>query len=552
MNTPHDRERRPPPRTEPTLGDIDRLRPADDLPHIRIEPRMLRAPVAAPPRPRARRRAWWPLLLILLVLVAGSWVVFNPGPLRALFPSTELNILLTRGDRALAAGQLGGDGTQGAREDYEAARAMEPDNERALAGLNRVGHAELVRARSELAAHQLDAAEAALAQARELLGGGPDVDRLAIALRAARNAGVQIEALVGRAQQALADGHLEGSDGAAALYRRVLDADPGNAVGRHGLDQVGDALATQARAALDAGNIAQAATLLDRVAALRPADAALPDLRARLAAMQRDADTALRQHLAQGRADLRGGHFTTPAGSNALTEFQAALALDPNNAEARSGLGQVAEALIVQAHADTDAAQFARARQLLDQAAQLAPDSADLAAARARLAERQRQSANASAAPAALSAAQRAQVRTLLAQGAQAAAAGRLLSPPGDCAYDLYRSALAIDAQDSAALGGLAMLPARAQTLYAQDLRSGQLQQAGSMLDSFVQLAPADPAAAQMKRQLADAWLDRASQRLAQGLNADARAALDHARALAPDDPRVAVLDARLSAGSGG
>jgi len=55
-----------------------------------------------------------------------------------------------------------------------------------------------------------------------------------------------------------------------------------------------------------------------------------------------------------------------------------------------------------------------------------------------------------------------------------------------------------------------------------------------------------------MKRRLADAWLDRAAQRMAQGLNADARAALDHARALAPDDPRVPVLAARLTAGSGG
>ncbi|MDE1899837.1 MAG: hypothetical protein KGH73_12360, partial [Xanthomonadaceae bacterium] len=155
-------------------------------------------------------------------------------------------------------------------------------------------------------------------------------------------------------------------------------------------------------------------------------------------------------------------------------------------------------------------------------------------------------------APVTLSAAQHAQLRALLAQGAQAAAAGRLLAPPGDCAYDLYRSALVSDAHDSAALGGLAMLPARAQTLYAQDLRGGRLDQAGAMLDSFVQLAPADPAAAQMKRQLADAWLDRAAQRLAQGLNADARAALDRARRLAPDDPRVAVLAARLTTGSGG
>src|SRR3546814_14502820 len=69
----------------------------------------------------------------------------------------------------------------------------------------------------------------------------------------------------------------------------------------------------------------------------------------------------------------------------ALARFKAALALDPDSEEAKAGLGDVAQALTVQANAAMDDGDRAQAVRLLDEASALAPKSADLAAPRARL-----------------------------------------------------------------------------------------------------------------------------------------------------------------------
>ena len=49
-----------------------------------------------------------------------------------------------------------------------------------------------------------------------------------------------------------------------------------------------------------------------------------------------------------------------------------------------------------------------------------------------------------------------------------------------------------------------------------------------------------------MAARLTDAWLDQADQQLAQGDRAGAAQSLDRARKLAPSDPRLANLSARL------
>ena len=61
-------------------------------------------------------------------------------------------------------------------------------------------------------------------------------------------------------------------------------------------------------------------------------------------------------------------------------------------------------------------------------------------------------------------------VRKLVAEAAQAAAAGNLIIPPGDSAYDKYRAALAIDGNSKEALDGIARLPARAKELFDKAL----------------------------------------------------------------------------------
>ena len=551
----------PPGRTEPTLGDLDqwddpRARsPRDELPTIAVEPRRRPAEPARARRPR--RRGWLiPLLaLVLLAVIVVLWL--NQGSLRALVPRTDFDGVLHRAQVALQEGHLDGNDGTSARELFEAARALEPDNDRALDGLHQVGEAEVARADAALKAGQLDQAEQALTAARELLGGGSDVDRLSQAIARARGANGQTATLIDRAQQAFAAGKLDGADGAGELYKRALAVDAGNAVARHGLDQVGAALAAQAHKALADGNRATAGDLIGRLAALLPNYAELPSLRAAQTQLQQQADGALAAALQQGQDALRAGRISGAGDDTALAHFKAALAIDPDNAQARAGLGQVAAALIVQANAAIDGGDTAQAKQLLDQAAALAPKSADLLAARSRL------GMPASSAPAAAGSAagaappppapspqQQARVAALVKRAQAAVAQGQIMSPPGDCAYDLYRSALAIDGNDAAARAGLQALPGIVTQQFGQALAGGNLGRAGDLLDALDNLSPGDASLAPLRQRLAGAWLDQAERQLDGGNRGGAAQALEQARKLAPDHPRVQELTARMQGGA--
>jgi hypothetical protein len=540
-------------RTEPTLGNLDQLGPAlppppavDDLPRVAVDaPRRPRAP-ASPPS--ASRRHWLLPALLVLVIVAIVLAWANQDRLRALLPRTDLNTTLTQADQALAAGDLDGNDGRSARELYASALAREPDNDQARAGLQKVGQAELARAGSAIQAGRYSDAEDAIAAARALLGGGSDVDRATQALAGARHSKTANDALIGRAQQALAAGKLSGKDGAAVLFRQALDADPDNAVARHGLDQVGDALAAQARTALQGGDRAGAAATVDAIGRLLPRYGELPALRASLAQAQKQSDATVQQYLQQGEADLRAGRFTGAGDDNALAHYRAALAIDPDNAQARAGLGQVAQALVLRANAAMDADDPAQAGTLLGAAAALAPKSADLATAQARLHELKDGQAAAAAQPA-LTPAQQAKVAQLLQRAQAAAKAGDIMLPPGASAYDLYREALAIDADSQPAQDGLQGLPARTRALFDKALGSGDLQRAEGFLATLDDLAPGDTAQAALRRRLADAWLDRAERNLDQGDVPGARRSLDAARELRPNAPRLQELDARVRGG---
>jgi tetratricopeptide (TPR) repeat protein len=460
---------------------------------------------------------------------------------------------------------------------YQAAYALEPDNDRARAGLRQVGMAELSQADAALRAGQLDQAEQTLGVARELLGGGNDVDRLAQSITRARAATVPAADLVGQAQQALIDGKLTGPDGAGALYGRVLAADPDNAVAAHGLDKVGAALADQADHALAADDSATAAARIDQLAALLPHYGELPSLRAALAQAQAKQGSALADTLKRGDDALRAGRISGAGDDTALAYFQHALTLDPGNVQANAGLGQVAQALVVQANAALDGNDTAQARQLLDQAMALAPKSADLAAARARLrdmpaageharvasharatpgdqaeppsAQAAPQPADDTPPPPVLTPEQSAQVAQLVSRARTAATAGKIMVPPGDSAYDLYRNALAIDGNNLAARQGLQDLPNVVSHQLDQALANGQLSQATDLAGALSDLSPGDAGQLAVRQRLGDAWLDQAERQLNQGDRAGAAQSLAQARKLAPEQTRVQAIAGRLQAG---
>jgi tetratricopeptide (TPR) repeat protein len=549
----------PPIRTEPTLGDLDRLDvprapAADGLPQVSVEPRHPRGRAAAPVR-RKRRRGWLlPLLLLVAIALAGAlWL--NQNRLRDLVPRTDFNMVLAQAQQALQDGRLDGQDGTSARELFQAAAALRPDNDRARDGLRQVGRAELAQADAALQAGNLTLATQQAGVARELLGGGSDIDRLDRAINSARTAQVQTVDLVDQAQQAFAAGKL---DGAGALYRRVLQADPDNAVAAHGLDQVGYALAIQARKALDAKDDAAANASIEQLAALQPNNGALPALRAMQAQTRKQDNTALEAALKAGQDALRAGLIAGDGADTALAHYQAALKLDPDNAQAHAGLGKVAQALTVQASAALDAGDVKQATRLLDQAEELAPKSADLAAARARLDRAAPQSPTTAAAsgddavmpaPPAVSPQQSAAVAQLVQRAQVATKQGNIMMPPGDSAYDLYRSALAIDGNDAAARQGLLALPRQVEQQFNQALAAGKLGQAGNRLADLAELSPGDAAQAALGNRLATAWLDQAEQQLARGDRIGASQSLERARKLAPNHPRVLDLDARLQGG---
>ncbi|WP_413623928.1 hypothetical protein [Luteibacter sp. Lutesp34] len=560
-------DREPRGRTEPTLGRLDDLdkpaSPVDDgLPHIVVDaPRRRTAPPPASPR-GPRKRGWLipALVLVLIAAITGLWL--QQDRLRNMVPATELNDTLAQANHALDEGRLDGTNGDSARELFEKARDQQPDSDQARDGLRRVGQAEVARADAALTAGNLDQAEAALNVARELLGGGADVERLSQRLSQARNPEARTETLIDQAQQALAAGRLDGDDGAGALYRRVLDADKTNAVAARGLDKVGDALAAQARQAIAANDKEKANAIVDRIAILVPRYGDLPSLRAALAETKKQDGQVVATLIQQGNEALRAGRFVGDGDDNALSRFQAALAADPDNAEAKAGVGRVAQALIVQANAAIDSEDDDQATRLLDRAAKLAPKSAELAAARARIAGGDRHPAasgdNAGTAPGdgaipeasmAVSPEQKAKVADLVRRAQAAAARGDIMDPPGDSAYDLYRNALAIDGNDPAARAGLQGLPTQVEKQMQQAVANGNVQRAENLYGTLSDLAPGDATQGEARHRLGSAWIDNALQRAAQGDRQGAFQALDRARRYAPDDPRLQSAYERIATG---
>ncbi len=582
-------EERPAGRTEPTLGDLSGLDAEQAEPAASFSATAGERLAPAPPPPRHRRTWVVVVLLLLAAVVAVAWI--NQGRLRGMVPRTALNDVLGRAQQALQQGHLVGSDGSSARELFQAVLAMEPDNDAALKGLQQVGRDLVADADASLRAGQVQQAALQAAQARELLGGGSDLDQLDRRIQAARAPGPATPDLVARAQQALAAGKLGGADGAAALYAEIARADPGSAVARHGLDQVGVALATRAQQALDAHELAAADALIQQLATLQPSNGALPGLRAALTQAQGAAPAgattaavagtaaatapapsspsappapavdanALAAELDQAQAALRAGRIAGAGDDTALAHYRAALKLDPDNAAARDGLRLVARALTVQANVAIDLHDGARAASLLDQAAALDPDSAQVAAARARLGPPQRgdtavkmagDDANAGlamAAPMELTPQQRAEIADLVRKAKAATQRGDIMMPPGDSAYDLYRSALAINGNDPSALQGMHDLPDQVRARFQGELSAGRLAAANNALADYAALSPNDARHAAMATRLAGAWLDQARQRLAQGDRAGAAQALDRARRLAPNDPRVAELSAQLA-----
>jgi hypothetical protein len=508
---------------------------------------------AAPRRPASARAAGngrsrlniiVPVVLILLAFAAfGAW--FYQDRLRGMLPSTELNSLISRGQKALAENRLVGDRGDSARELFAQARTIDPDNNQARKGLDDVGARLLERARAALARNDFNAAAADIAAAEEVLGGGSDVEQLKTSLRAAQTRNTATADLLQRGDAALAAGRLLGDDSASALYQRVLDADATNALALNGLKKVAEAQAAQAREAIAAGNADLANQRIAALAQLSPNHPAIAELRAALAQGRESDGKALDRQLTQAEAQLKAGRIGGKEGALAL--FRAVEQREPGNARAKAGLRRIADGLIVQANAALDQNDIGSADKLLQQAAATAADAADLRAARVRLREA-REQRDIAAKQSAVTPADQQRIEQLLAEADKALAAGDLVVPPGDSAYDKYRAVLRLDGNNAKAFAGLGRLPARAKELFEQAIKANTPNRARTYISAIADVDPGDAAVAPMRARLADVFLDQAEAKIGSGLRADAERALSSARELAPGNARIAAIEQKIAA----
>ena len=497
--------------------------------------------------PRKRSTRGWLLgtLALLVVLAGGAWLFQDR--LRDLWPQTRMNALLARADQALLENRLGG--PEGARELYAAAAALDPDSLPARQGLQRVGVRLLDSARSLLAGSDLAGARAALAQARELSVPAADADAVQRDLDARETRGVELGALLEQAQGALREGRLdEGEDGAVALYRRALAAEPGNALATAGLRDTLTALLDRARALVTAEQYDQAAAQIEAVAALDASHLGLPDARAQLAQARSQREDSLAAQLDEADRLVKAGRMTSPADGNARDLYRTVLQAEPASQRALDGLRRIAQALLGQAQRRMADFEFEPAAKLIEQAEAVDAKVPGLAAARTRMAELQKR---AGSIPDPKAPATQTRVAQLLAEAKTAAAAGNLLAPPGDSAYDKYRAVRSLDPDNAEARSGLAALPGLARERFEQALGANRLATARGAIEAFATLAPTDPALREMRRTLARSLLGQAAERLGANELPKAREAFEQAQELDPTNPELPAMQARLEQAGG-
>lgn len=215
----------------------------------------------------------------------------------------------------------------------------------------------------------------------------------------------------------------------------------------------------------------------------------------------RNADRAL----AAGRLDQ--------GDDSALALFTAVLQNEPDNAEARTGIDRVVNALLERGEQAFAQARFNESVRIVGVVAPLRPDSPGLASLRAKLDSGR-------------------EVATLLAEAQRLEQAGQLVEPEGDNASEIYRQILRGDANNAGAREGLArverLLVERASTA----AESGNFSDSERMLADAGRVAPGSEAVQDASARVVELREQRARELLQQGNAALEAGNLDEAQRL--------------------
>ncbi|MCB1958411.1 MAG: hypothetical protein KDG55_22275, partial [Rhodocyclaceae bacterium] len=293
-------------------------------------------------------------------------------------------------------------------------------------------------------------------------------------------------------------------DGAIDAFRAVLKLDPGNVDARKGIDAVAQAHLDIAMKAIAAGEFDAARARIDTVAGIDAGATGLVSVRNRLGAAERSAAERaerIRTDLAAGNKAIAEGRLAPPERESAYNAYRSVLQVDPDNAQARAGVGQVLQALLKRGQSATQAGDFALAAQALDAMASIDAAADGLAAARtalegARQAALEKQQAER---------ARLEQIDRLLAAAELDLRAGRIAAPASPNAADRYREVLALDSGNAAAQAGLKRVAGQLLAQAEQAIRSEKLADAGTLLEAAAAIDARADGLAGARRTLADA-----------------------------------------------
>ena len=479
------------------------------------------------------RRALTGILALLLIAFVLS-VLFRGGISTWLWPDSRSEEMQRQANAALQAGRLSEDDGSGARELFQAALAVKPDQVQAREGLARVALAALERAAHEIEQKRYAEARVDLQLAQALDAPRDKVDQVIASLRAHESGNGGIDELLARATSAREAGRIDQDEASALpLYQRVLALEPRNQHAVEGREDALTDLLLPAQAALDAGDANTLVDLLRRAQRFDPGHAELPALQAGLARLLEDRTQRL-DALIDQRSFERAAAL--------CVELRALL---EDGLMPTACTNEVVAGLATRASRLAEDFDFAGSEQLLTTASTLAADDPRIRDAQRHLADARR---GASKLPNTHRPNRRdaAKVHALLADAAKAQARGDWITPPGESAWDKLLAARALAPGDARVQHALAALIPAARTCQADALRDNRLRESQACLDVWRQLAPLDRDLLLARTRLAQRWVAIGDQRLERGEINAAGQAEEQARLLDPRTVGLAEFAQRL------
>jgi serine/threonine-protein kinase PpkA len=248
--------------------------------------------------------------------------------------------LLLRAANSRKAGNLYGSGTDNALLLVRQALEIDAQSATARAELTAITTQAMNSADAALEAGRLDDAGRLLDATAAYFANEPAWQKVSVDLEKARKVAQQqtrIDGFIVQAREHVAAGRYAepAGDNALESLARVAELDPSNSAAAALRREVGVALSRSAKEAERGGDVVQALERYDQALLAQPDNAEYTAAKRALQQRLGERESQLASALGSARAAINARRYLGPAGDNARDYIEAALKLDPNNADAR-------------------------------------------------------------------------------------------------------------------------------------------------------------------------------------------------------------------------